>query len=149
PLLERPPRLDRRHASDRARRGARLALMTHCSVGIIFWKKNAPDCPSPGTIFVGHCSQPCRNGERSMAILLMGTDALKLKSALKDAGYAVDAAREGRDADRKALGHACDVIVLDLDSLLHGASHIQEWRRRGVDCPILALCGSRPDLIRA
>ncbi|BCB89595.1 response regulator transcription factor [Phytohabitans suffuscus] len=78
-----------------------------------------------------------------MRILLVEDDvalAETLRGGLVDAGYAVDAMRDGVDGLWAALEHPYDVIVLDI--MLPGVSGYEVCRRlrgRGIGTPVLML----------
>ena len=65
---------------------------------------------------------------------------LQLKTALMDAGYAVEEADNGRDAQFLGDTEAFDAVVLDLGlPVLDGLSVLQRWRAAGRSMPVLIL----------
>ena len=72
---------------------------------------------------------------RLMRILLVEDEprlAAQLRQTLEDAGYAVDAAANGRDAWQMGAVETYDAIVLDLGlPVLDGLSVLKRWRARG------------------
>jgi len=64
----------------------------------------------------------------------------QLVGAVSAAGYAVDAARDGRRADFLVQTESYDAIVLDL-GLPHvdGLTLLRQWREAGVTAPVLVL----------
>ena len=68
------------------------------------------------------------------------TLSAQLCAALTDAGYAVDAALNGRDACHQGETQAYDAVVLDLGlPELDGISVLKRWRREGRSMPVLIL----------
>jgi two-component system OmpR family response regulator len=68
------------------------------------------------------------------------TWSAQLCAALTGAGYAVDAALEGRDACYQSEIQAYDAAVLDLGlSVLDRLSVLQRWRSQGQTMPVLSL----------
>lgn len=66
--------------------------------------------------------------------------ARQLDSALADAGYAVDCARDGERADFLARTEHYDAIVLDLGlPRVDGLTLLGRWRESGVAVPVLVL----------
>ncbi len=64
----------------------------------------------------------------------------QLGAALREAGYAVDAADNGRDALHLGQTGAYDAVVLDLGlPQLDGLSVLQRWRAAGRTMPVLIL----------
>ena len=64
----------------------------------------------------------------------------QLGAALREAGYAVDEAADGRDAWHLGSTEAYDAVVLDLGlPLLDGLSVLQRWRAAGRAMPVLIL----------
>lgn len=64
----------------------------------------------------------------------------QLRLALQGAGYAVDAADNGRDALHLGLTEPFDAMVLDLGlPQLDGLSVLQRWRGAGLATPVLIL----------
>lgn len=78
-----------------------------------------------------------------MRILLVEDDAMlraQLRTALQDAGYAVDEADNGRDAQFLGDTEAVDAVVLDLGlPLLDGLTVLKHWRAGGRNMPVLIL----------
>lgn len=78
-----------------------------------------------------------------MRILLVEDDpdlSRQLKQALDDAGYAVDHAADGEDAQHLGESEPYDAVVLDLGlPKVDGASVLERWRRGGVATPVLIL----------
>ena len=78
-----------------------------------------------------------------MRLLLVEDDPTlrgQLRSALIDAGYAVDAADNGRDALHLGTHEAFDAVILDLGlPQLDGLSVLQRWREAGRRMPVLIL----------
>ncbi len=64
----------------------------------------------------------------------------QLKTALVDAGYAVEVADNGRDAQFLGDTEAFDAVVLDLGlPVLDGLTVLQRWRAAGRRMPVLIL----------
>jgi two-component system OmpR family response regulator len=78
-----------------------------------------------------------------MRILLVEDEATlraQLRSGLQDAGYAVDEADNGRDAQHLGETEAFDAVVLDLGlPQLDGLSVLKRWRDAGRVMPVLIL----------
>lgn len=78
-----------------------------------------------------------------MRLLLVEDDALlrtQLGSALQAAGYAVDTADNGCDAQHLGQTEPYDAIVLDLGlPVLDGLTVLQRWRAAAVATPVLIL----------
>ena len=78
-----------------------------------------------------------------MRVLLVEDDALlqaQLRAALGEAGYAVDVAGNGRDAQHLGATEDFDAVVLDLGlPLLDGLSVLRRWRQDGRTMPVLIL----------
>jgi two-component system, OmpR family, response regulator len=78
-----------------------------------------------------------------MRVLLVEDEALlaaQLTQALADAGYAVDAVGDGRQAWVQGGVQAYDAVVLDLGlPVLDGLSVLKRWRSEGVTMPVLIL----------
>jgi len=78
-----------------------------------------------------------------MRILLVEDDpdlSRQLKQALTDAGYAVDHAPDGEEAQFLGDTEPYDAVVLDLGlPKIDGASVLEKWRRDGVLTPVLIL----------
>lgn len=78
-----------------------------------------------------------------MRVLLVEDDlriARKLRSALEDAGYAVDLAADGEDAWFKGDTEAYDLAILDLGlPKMDGLSVLAKWRAGGHEFPVLIL----------
>lgn len=66
--------------------------------------------------------------------------AARLRSALGAAGFAVDVAHDGEQADFMGRSEPYDAVVLDLGlPRLDGLSVLRGWRASGVDVPVLVL----------
>jgi len=66
--------------------------------------------------------------------------AARLRAALEDAGYAVDAAADGARADFLGSTEDYDLIVLDLGlPKIDGLSVLRHWREAGMTAPVLVL----------
>ncbi len=64
----------------------------------------------------------------------------QLRSALEEAGYAVDQADNGRDAQHLGETEPLDAVVLDLGlPQLDGLSVLKHWREAGRTVPVLIL----------
>ena len=64
----------------------------------------------------------------------------QLVSALEDAGYAVDSARDGEEGHHLGDTEPYDAVVLDLGlPVLDGVSVLEKWRRAGRKMPVLIL----------
>ncbi|MDF1486445.1 response regulator transcription factor [Ramlibacter sp. H39-3-26] len=64
----------------------------------------------------------------------------QLRAALEDAGYAVDAADNGRDAQHLGESEPFDAVVLDLGlPMLDGITVLKRWRDAGLGMPVLIL----------
>lgn len=78
-----------------------------------------------------------------MRILLVEDDPTlrgQLRSALADAGYAVDVADNGVDAQHLGDTEPFDAVVLDLGlPVLDGLTVLQRWRSAGRTMPVLIL----------
>ena len=78
-----------------------------------------------------------------MRILLAEDDpdlSRQLKAALADAGYAVDHAADGEEAQFLGETEPYDAVVLDLGlPKVDGASVLQRWRKAQVATPVLIL----------
>ena len=78
-----------------------------------------------------------------MRILLVEDDkdlSRQLKSALSDAGYAVDHAPDGEEAQFLGETEPYDAVILDLGlPKVDGVSVLERWRRRNVSAPVLIL----------
>ncbi|MBE7219725.1 MAG: response regulator transcription factor [Caulobacteraceae bacterium] len=78
-----------------------------------------------------------------MRILLVEDDpdiARQLKGALTDAGYAVDHAPDGEEAQFLGETEPYDVVVLDLGlPKIDGVSVLERWRKGGMAKPVLIL----------
>jgi two-component system, OmpR family, response regulator len=78
-----------------------------------------------------------------MRLLLVEDEAAlrePLRAGMADAGYAVDAADNGRDALHLGLHEPYDAVVLDLGlPQLDGLSVLREWRQSGRTMPVLIL----------
>jgi two-component system OmpR family response regulator len=66
--------------------------------------------------------------------------ALQLQAALQGAGYAVDVANNGVDAQHLGLVEPYDAIVLDIGlPQRDGLAVLEAWRRQGMGRPVLLL----------
>ena len=78
-----------------------------------------------------------------MRILLVEDDpdiARQLKQALSDAGYAVDHAPDGEEAQFLGETEPYDAVILDLGlPKIDGVSVLERWRREGMSSPVLIL----------
>ena len=78
-----------------------------------------------------------------MRILLVEDEKLlrsQLRTALQDAGYSVDEADNGRDAQFMGDTEAFDCVVLDLGlPVVDGLTVLQRWRDGGRSMPVLIL----------
>ena len=78
-----------------------------------------------------------------MRILIVEDDAdlsRQLKSAFKDAGYAVDTAMDGEEGHFLGDTEPYDAVILDLGlPLIDGVSVLQKWRADGKKFPVLIL----------
>src|SRR6476620_7673569 len=78
-----------------------------------------------------------------MRILLVEDDpdlSRQLKLALSDAGYAVDHAPDGEEAQFLGENEPYDAIVLDLGlPKVDGVSVLERWRRENIATPVLIL----------
>ena len=64
----------------------------------------------------------------------------QLTTALADAGYAVDAAKDGEEGHFLGDTEPYDAVVLDLGRpILDGVSVLEKWRRAGRKMPVLIL----------
>ena len=64
----------------------------------------------------------------------------QLKSALTDAGYVVDLARDGEEGQFLGETEPYDAVVLDLGlPKVDGVSVLERWRRTGLATPVLIL----------
>lgn len=78
-----------------------------------------------------------------MRVLVVEDDAdlrRQLKSGLEDAGYAVDVAADGEEAEYLGSSEPYDVIVLDLGlPKVDGVTVLERWREQGMEAPVLIL----------
>ena len=78
-----------------------------------------------------------------MRVLVVEDDpdlARQLKAALGDAGYAIDHAPDGEEAQFLGDTEPYDAIVLDLGlPKIDGVSVLEKWRRDGIATPVLIL----------
>jgi len=78
-----------------------------------------------------------------MRILIVEDDedlSRQLKSAFKDAGYAVDVAKDGEEGHFLGDTEPYDAVILDLGlPLIDGVSVLQKWRADGKKFPVLIL----------
>ena len=64
----------------------------------------------------------------------------QLTTALADAGYAVDAAKDGEEGHFLGDTEPYDAVVLDLGlPIIDGVSVLEKWRRAGRKMPVLIL----------
>jgi two-component system, OmpR family, response regulator len=64
----------------------------------------------------------------------------QLAAALAEAGYAVDCARNGEDADFLGATESYDAVVLDLGlPKVDGLTLLRRWREAGITVPVLVL----------
>jgi two-component system, OmpR family, response regulator len=64
----------------------------------------------------------------------------QLAQALAEAGYAVDCAGDGREADFLARTEQYDAVILDLGlPKIDGLTLLRQWRRSGILAPVLIL----------
>jgi two-component system OmpR family response regulator len=64
----------------------------------------------------------------------------QLAQALTEAGYAVDCASDGREADFLARTEQYDAVILDLGlPKIDGLTLLRQWRRSGILTPVLIL----------
>ncbi len=78
-----------------------------------------------------------------MRLLLVEDDVelvARLKSCLKKAGYAVEAAHDGVDGEFLGLEEVFDAVILDLGLPKRpGMEVLRRWRQAGRDMPVLVL----------
>ncbi len=78
-----------------------------------------------------------------MRLLLVEDDPTlraQLRAGLSEAGYAVDAADNGRDAHHLGAHEPFDAVILDLGlPQLDGLSVLKRWREEGRNTPVLIL----------
>jgi two-component system, OmpR family, response regulator len=78
-----------------------------------------------------------------MRVLVVEDDAdlnRQLVAALKEAGYAVDSAKDGEEGHFLGDTEPYDLVVLDIGlPLLDGISVLEQWRRAGRKMPVLLL----------
>jgi two-component system OmpR family response regulator len=78
-----------------------------------------------------------------MRVLIVEDDpdlARQLKSAMSDAGYAVDHAPDGEEAQFLGDTEPYDAIILDLGlPKIDGVSVLERWRKDGIATPVLIL----------
>ena len=78
-----------------------------------------------------------------MRILLVEDDpdlSRQLKAALGDAGYAVDHAADGEEAQFLGETEPYDAVILDLGlPKVDGVSVLERWRRESMAVPVLIL----------
>jgi two-component system, OmpR family, response regulator len=64
----------------------------------------------------------------------------QLVAALKEAGYAVDAAHDGEEGHFLGESEPYDVVILDIGlPVMDGISVLESWRRNGREMPVLIL----------
>jgi two-component system OmpR family response regulator len=78
-----------------------------------------------------------------MRILVVEDDAdlnRQLVTALKEAGYAVDSAKDGEEGHFLGDTEPYDLVVLDIGlPIMDGISVLEQWRRAGKKMPVLIL----------
>jgi two-component system, OmpR family, response regulator len=78
-----------------------------------------------------------------MRILIAEDELLllqQLAAALSDAGFAVDCARDGEDADYLGATEPYDAVILDLGlPKMDGLTVLRRWRDTGITVPVLVL----------
>ncbi|HWW85931.1 MAG TPA: response regulator transcription factor [Vicinamibacterales bacterium] len=78
-----------------------------------------------------------------MRVLVVEDEALlaeQLALALGDAGYAVDCARDGVQADFLGRTERYDAVIMDLGlPRVDGLTVLRRWRQTGLDVPVLVL----------
>ena len=78
-----------------------------------------------------------------MRVLVVEDELLlsrQLARALTEAGYAVDCATDGEQADLRACDEQYDVVVLDLGlPKVDGLTLLRRWRQAGIAVPVLIL----------
>src|SRR5215471_14938648 len=78
-----------------------------------------------------------------MRVLVVEDEALlaeQLAAALGDAGYAVDCARDGVQADFLGRTERYDAVILDLGlPRVDGLTVLRRWRQTGLAVPVLVL----------
>jgi len=78
-----------------------------------------------------------------MRILIAEDELLlsqQLAAALSDAGFAVDCASDGEDADYLGATEPYDAVILDLGlPKLDGLTILRRWRNTGITVPVLVL----------
>jgi two-component system OmpR family response regulator len=81
--------------------------------------------------------------EESVKVLVVEDEARlaeQLDAALREAGYAVDRARDGEEADVLGQTERYDAVILDLGlPKLDGLTVLRRWRDAGIDVPVLVL----------
>jgi len=83
-------------------------------------------------------------------VLIIDDDAAlvrMLRLTLRDGGFDVSSASNGREGLERVADHEPDVIVLDLQMpVMDGATFYRELRSRGFEIPVLVLSarGARP-----
>src|SRR6185312_15388559 len=99
-----------------------------------------PHRPDPGPI--GRSPSPATR-DAKMRILLVEDDpdlSRQLKLALADAGYAVDHAPDGEEAQFLGETEPYDAVILDLGlPKVDGVSVLERWRRENMATPVLIL----------
>jgi two-component system OmpR family response regulator len=78
-----------------------------------------------------------------MRVLVVEDDAdlnRQLVTALKEAGYAVDSAKDGEEGHFLGDTEPYDLVVLDIGlPIMDGISVLEQWRRAGKKMPVLIL----------
>jgi len=78
-----------------------------------------------------------------MRVLVVEDDAdlnRQLVTALKEAGYAVDSAKDGEEGHFLGDTEPYDLVVLDIGlPIMDGISVLEQWRRAGKKMPVLLL----------
>jgi two-component system OmpR family response regulator len=78
-----------------------------------------------------------------MRVLVVEDDAdlnRQLVAALKEAGYAVDSAKDGEEGHFLGDTEPYDLVVLDIGlPIMDGISVLEQWRRAGKKMPVLIL----------
>ena len=79
----------------------------------------------------------------SLRVLIVEDETLlarQLAKALDEAGYAVDTATDGEQADFLAHANPYDAMILDLGlPRTDGLTLLRRWRNSGLHCPVLIL----------
>src|SRR6185436_14220524 len=79
----------------------------------------------------------------SLRVLIVEDEALlskQLATALAEAGYAVDCAYDGEQADFMGQTEGYDAVVLDLGlPKIDGLTLLKRWREQGLSVPVVVL----------